>query len=100
MTVPEEAVGPPVPRPAQMFAVGLNYARHAVETGLAGDNQAPLTFTKFASSIAGPAGALDLPTDTVDWEVELVVVIGRHTYRVKEADAWSVVAGLTLGRMA
>jgi 2,4-didehydro-3-deoxy-L-rhamnonate hydrolase len=57
-----------------------------------------LTFTKFASSIAGPTGDLPLTGDSVDWEVELVAVIGRSAYRVAEAEAWSYVAGLTIGQ--
>jgi len=88
----------PVPRPRQIFAVGLNYEAHAEETELAGSQEIPLTFTKFASSIAGPVGELPLTGDCVDWEVELVAVIGRSAFRVSEADAWSFVAGVTVGQ--
>lgn len=41
---------------------------------------------------------MELPTDTVDWELELVVVIGSRAFRVREEDAWSHVAGLTIGQ--
>lgn len=96
--VAEAVLDAPVPRPRQIFAVGLNYAAHAAETDLAGSDEIPLTFTKFASSIAGPTGELLLTGDSVDWEVELVAVIGRTAHRVSEADAWSHVAGLTVGQ--
>lgn len=98
VTVAPDGLEAPVGRPGQIFAVGLNYALHAVETRFVGNAESPLTFTKFRSSIASPRGELILPTETVDWEVELVVVIGHHVYEVAEDDAWSVVAGLTLGQ--
>lgn len=96
-----DADGPllsPVPRPGQVFAVGLNYARHAEETGLATATGMPLTFTKFPSSVAGPDGEVVLSGDRVDWEVELVAVIGRRTHQVPPDRAWEHVAGLTVGQ--
>jgi 2-keto-4-pentenoate hydratase/2-oxohepta-3-ene-1,7-dioic acid hydratase in catechol pathway len=90
-------LGPPVPRPAQVFGIGLNYADHAEESGMEMP-PAPLTFTKFPSSIAGPTADIPLSGEMVDWEVELVVVIGRAAAHVAVADAWDVVAGLTLGQ--
>lgn len=87
----------PVPRPGQIFAIGLNYADHAAESGMAAP-PAPLTFTKFASSIAGPTAEVPLSGAQVDWEVEVVAVIGRPCSRVAADDAWDVVAGLTLGQ--
>jgi 2-keto-4-pentenoate hydratase/2-oxohepta-3-ene-1,7-dioic acid hydratase in catechol pathway len=87
----------PVPAPLQAFGIGLNYRDHAGETG-ANLPPAPLTFTKFPSCIAGPHDDVPLSGDTVDWEVELVVVIGDHAHTVPVDDAWSVVAGLTLGQ--
>lgn len=89
---------PPVPQPGQIFAVGLNYAAHAAETGLTSETPEPLIFTKFLSSLASPQGVLALPTNTVDWEVELVAVIGTEAFQVREEDAWEHVAGLTLGQ--
>jgi len=83
-----------VPRPGQVFAVGLNYRAHALESGLPLP-EVPLVFTKFPSSIAAPRGRLDLPTDQVDWEVEVAVVIGRAAHKVSRADAWDHVAGVT-----
>ena len=58
----------------------------------------PATFTKFPASLAGPFDDIEIVGDTVDWEVELVAVIGTRADRVDEADAWSHVAGLTVGQ--
>ncbi|BAH51613.1 hypothetical protein ROP_33660 [Rhodococcus opacus B4] len=69
-------IGAPTPSPRQVFAVGLNYADHAAESGVERP-ESPVIFTKFASAITGPVTTVPLPSDTVDWEVELVVVIGR-----------------------
>jgi 2-keto-4-pentenoate hydratase/2-oxohepta-3-ene-1,7-dioic acid hydratase in catechol pathway len=82
------------PRPSQVLAVGLNYRAHALESGLA-IPEVPLVFTKFPSSVAGPEGQVELPTDQVDWEVEVAVVIGREASRVSSDDAWQHVAGIT-----
>lgn len=95
LTTPlEPALGPVVPQPGQVFAVGLNYREHAIEAGLP-IPEVPLVFTKFSSSVTAPHGVLELPTDQVDWEVELALVIGRTARRVTQADAWSHVAGVT-----
>lgn len=90
-------VGPPVPRPAQVFAIGLNYKSHALESGLELPVR-PMVFTKFPASIAGPYDAISLPTAAVDWEVELVAVIAEGGRNVSEEKAWSHVAGLTIGQ--
>jgi 2-keto-4-pentenoate hydratase/2-oxohepta-3-ene-1,7-dioic acid hydratase in catechol pathway len=98
-TVPldETELRAPVPSPRQVFAIGLNYRSHAAESGM--DVPAvPATFTKFPASITGPFAEVELPNGTVDWEVELVVIIGRRADRVAAVDAWSHVAGLTVGQ--
>ncbi len=87
----------PVPEPRQVFAIGLNYRSHAEESGMA-IPEVPATFTKFPTSLAGPFDDVEIVGDTVDWEVELVAVIGRRADRVDEADAWSHIAGLTIGQ--
>lgn len=87
----------PVPTPAQVFAIGLNYRKHAEETG-AQLPEVPATFTKFPSSLNDPFGDIGLVGSTSDWEVELVAVIGRRADGVDEADAWGHVAGLTIGQ--
>jgi 2-keto-4-pentenoate hydratase/2-oxohepta-3-ene-1,7-dioic acid hydratase in catechol pathway len=87
----------PVPAPRQVFGIGLNYRSHAAESGMDLPTM-PATFTKFPASITGPFAEVELPNDTVDWEVELVVVIGRRADWVAAADAWSHVAGVTVGQ--
>lgn len=83
--------------PRQVFAIGLNYRDHAAETGKEVP-EIPATFTKFPACLGGPFDDVELSGDQVDWEVELVVVIGRRADRVAEADAWDHVAGLTVGQ--
>jgi 2-keto-4-pentenoate hydratase/2-oxohepta-3-ene-1,7-dioic acid hydratase in catechol pathway len=98
-TVPVDVaeLGPPSPSPRQVFAVGLNYREHAQEAGLALPD-IPMIFTKFPSSITGPGGSIALPKGSVDFEVELAVVMGRQAHHVSAADAWDHVAGLTVGQ--
>jgi 2,4-diketo-3-deoxy-L-fuconate hydrolase len=90
----------PSPAPRQVFAIGLNYGEHAAEAGVDSPVglDVPPTFTKFRSSLTGPYGALALPSASVDWEVELVTIIGAVTERVRAEDAWKYVAGLTVGQ--
>jgi 2-keto-4-pentenoate hydratase/2-oxohepta-3-ene-1,7-dioic acid hydratase in catechol pathway len=95
--IADTVLGAPVPRPVQSFGIGLNYRDHAGESG-APLPPAPLTFTKFPSCIAGPTASVPLSGAMVDWEVEIVVVIGDEASQIAVADAWSVVAGLTLGQ--
>jgi len=87
----------PVPAPRQVFAIGLNYRSHAEEAGMAVP-EVPATFTKFPASLAGPFDDIEIAVPAVDWEVELVAVIGRRADVVTEADAWSHVAGLAVGQ--
>lgn len=87
----------PVPRPRQCFGIGLNYRDHAGESGMALP-PAPLTFTKFPSCIAGPTADIPLTGAAVDWEVEIVAVIGSTAEHVAVDAAWDHVAGLTLGQ--
>lgn len=92
-----EQLGAPVPHPRQVFAIGLNYAEHAAEAGYPPEEM-PVTFTKFPTSIVGPDHVVALPDGHVDWEVELVVVIGREGFRLTRDEAWDHVAGLTIGQ--
>ncbi|MGV9350232.1 fumarylacetoacetate hydrolase family protein [Streptomyces spiralis] len=87
----------PVPRPRQVFGIGLNYREHADESSMDVPAE-PTVFTKFPTAITGPSAVIDLPASTVDWEAELVVVIGRVAHRIQAADAWSHVAGVTVGQ--
>jgi 2,4-diketo-3-deoxy-L-fuconate hydrolase len=90
-------LGPCVPRPQQVFAIGLNYRDHAREAELAEPKQ-PMVFTKFPSCLTGPRSNVPLTGDAVDWEVELVVVIGHTAKRVSESDALDYVAGYCIGQ--
>jgi 2,4-diketo-3-deoxy-L-fuconate hydrolase len=95
--VPEARLGSPAPRPRQVFAIGLNYADHSDESGFAIPKE-PVVFAKFLSSVTGPRGRVVLPEGSVDWEVELVAVIGAPARRVPRERAWEAVAGLAVGQ--
>lgn len=88
---------PPSPRPRQVFAVGLNYREHAAEARYEGPT-VPSIFTKFPTCLTGQDACVRITTPRMDWEVELVAVIGEGGYRVSRDDAWSHVAGLTIGQ--
>lgn len=90
-------LGPCVPRPTQVFGVGLNYRSHAAESGMALPT-IPMIFTKFQSSLAGPNADIPIVSALVDWEVELVVVIGRGGRDIANEHAWAHVAGVTVGQ--
>ncbi|WP_241385600.1 fumarylacetoacetate hydrolase family protein [Rhodococcus sp. CH91] len=89
----------PSPAPRQVFAVGLNYDDHAAESGFETPTHLPPVFTKYVSAFTGPDTEVAIPPDgDVDWEIELVTVIGREAYRIDAAEAWSCTAGLTAGQ--
>lgn len=90
-------LGPCVPRPRSVFAIGLNYRDHAAEAGLDVPSS-PMVFTKFPSCLAGPLAEVPLTSDKVDWEVELVAVIGRRCSGVGESEAEEVVSGFCVGQ--
>lgn len=90
-------LGAPSPRPSQVFGIGLNYADHAAEAGLAVPTS-PLVFTKFPSAVSGPDIDVTLPGDTVDWEAELVVVIGVGGRHISKESASAHIAGYTVGQ--
>ena len=87
----------PVPQPRQMFAVGLNYRKHAAEMG-SPLPPLPLVFAKFQSSLNSPAGDIEILSDTVDYESELVIVVGKGGRHINEEQAWNHVAGLCVGQ--
>ncbi len=90
-------LGPPVPRPSKVFGIGMNYRAHAQEAGLE-IPRTPVVFTKFPSCLVGPRADVVLSSAYVDWEVELVVVIGRRGRRIAEPDALTYVAGYCVGQ--
>ena len=87
----------PVPHPRQMFAVGLNYRKHAAEMG-SPLPPLPLVFAKFQSSLNTPTGNIEILSDTVDYESELVIIVGKGGRHIEEASAWDHVAGLCAGQ--
>lgn len=90
-------LGPPSPSPSQVFALGTNYRGHAIELGWPIPD-VPMVFTKFPSSLAGPGANVELTGPRVDWEVELVLVIGTGGHRIPAEQAWSAIAGFTVGQ--
>lgn len=87
----------PVPSPSQIFAIGLNYKDHADEAGLTYPDDL-VVFTKFASSLAGPHATVELPSEHVDYETELVVVMGRALHKGNEEEARAAIAGYSVGQ--
>lgn len=87
----------PVPVPRQVFAIGRNYPEHAREMGAALPSQ-PLAFTKFPSSLNHPAGDIELAGDTVDYEAEVVLVVGDGGRDIPVGDAWNRLAGICVGQ--
>jgi 2,4-diketo-3-deoxy-L-fuconate hydrolase len=90
-------LGPPVPRPQKVFGVGLNYAAHAAEGGRDAP-ESPLVFTKFPSCLVGPTADVEIRSGGVDYEAELVVVIGQGGRDITIDDAWNHVVGVTIGQ--
>lgn len=97
MTVTGRLVAP-IGRPGKIFCIGLNYRDHALETG-AKIPAEPVVFSKFANTIAGPEQDIPLPSDSsqVDFEAELVAVIGKKGKRIQSESALSHVAGYMCG---
>ncbi len=96
-TFAEATLGAPVPNPAKVLCIGLNYSDHVAETGRALP-QYPDVFPKFATSLVGPRDAIggrDI-TDQLDFEGELAIVIGRTAKNVAEEDALDYIAGATV----
>lgn len=87
----------PVTRPEKIVCVGLNYRDHAAESGQPVPEQ-PVLFAKYSNSLIGPGASIKLPKaapDSVDYEAELAVVIGRPASRVAASSALDYVAGYT-----
>ncbi len=89
---------PPVPSPEKAFCIGLNYIEHANETGTQIPDQ-PVVFNKVPSAIVGHGDSICLPkvSNKVDFEGELVVVIGKAGRHIAAADAMDHVFGVTCG---
>ncbi|MBM3149258.1 MAG: fumarylacetoacetate hydrolase family protein [Chloroflexi bacterium] len=88
----------PVPNPRKVFGIGLNYTDHAVESGRPIPPE-PVLFNKLPTAIIGPNEPILLPeeSDEVDYEVELVCIIGKRGRRISKEDAYHYIAGYTVG---
>lgn len=89
---------PPVPTPGKVICIGLNYRDHAIETGSEIPTE-PVVFNKFSSTVIGHGDAIQLPSVStkVDYEAELVVIIGKEAKNVSKEDAMDIVFGYTCG---
>ncbi len=90
-------LGAPLARPSKIVCVGLNYAKHAEESGMAPPEE-PVLFFKASSAITGPFDPIRIPKGSTktDWEVELALVIGKKASYVSEKEALNHVAGYVL----
>lgn len=96
-TLADADLGAPVPAPKNSYGIGLNYQDHADEGNMEVPDR-PLVFTKFPSCIVGPRDTVELRDDRVDYEGELVVVIGTPGKDIAKEKAWDHVLGLTVGQ--
>jgi 2-keto-4-pentenoate hydratase/2-oxohepta-3-ene-1,7-dioic acid hydratase in catechol pathway len=90
-------LGPPIPDPDKIICIGLNYADHANEAGLA-QTEVPLFFAKFRNSLIGPTSPILLPraSKQIDYEGELAVIMGTRCKEVSEQEALHYVAGYSI----
>ena len=93
----EVRLGVPLVRPSKIVCVGLNYAKHAAESGMEVP-QEPVLFFKATSALVGPNDNIIIPKESekTDWEVELAIIIGAKASYVEEMDALDHVAGYVL----
>ncbi|WP_104402385.1 fumarylacetoacetate hydrolase family protein [Vibrio penaeicida] len=93
----KERYGAPICRPSKIICVGLNYKKHAEESGMPIPSQ-PVLFMKATSSLCGPNDPVIIPKNSLktDWEVELAIVIGKSASYVSEDEALDYVAGYAL----
>ena len=89
---------PPVPSPEKVICVGVNYAEHAREGGMEPPDR-PVIFNKFPTAVGADGDPVVLPPESpkVDYEAELVVVIGKKGRRIPESEAMDYVAGYCVG---
>ncbi|MEV4668507.1 fumarylacetoacetate hydrolase family protein [Microbacterium sp. LWO12-1.2] len=94
----EQRIGAPIARPHQIVCVGLNYADHAAESGMAIPEE-PILFTKSPNTLIGPFDDVRIPRGgtKTDWEVELGIVIGRRASYIESPEqAREHIAGYVL----
>lgn len=96
----EVEFAPVVPQPSATWCVGLNYAGHAEETGVPLPDH-PTVFSKMAASLIGAADDIQMPSaevsEQIDWETELVIVIGSPVRSVDVKQAEDAIAGYSVG---
>ena len=85
---------PPIPNPGKILCIGLNYRKHAEETGSPIPDY-PVVFCRFDNTLAPHNGKMPRPShsDQLDWEAELTIVIGKKCRNVPKDKALSVIAG-------
>lgn len=90
-------IGSPIARPSKIVCIGLNYRKHAEESGAAVPTE-PIIFLKSTTSLVGPNDDVVIPVGSkkTDWEVELAVVVGKKASYVSEEAAMDFVAGYCL----
>ncbi|MCB0658232.1 MAG: fumarylacetoacetate hydrolase family protein [Saprospiraceae bacterium] len=93
----EERLGPPMCRPSKIICIGLNYAKHAAESGMEVPSE-PVLFFKATTAFCGPNDNVVIPRHSkkTDWEVELAVVIGQRASYIEKEDAMDYIAGYCL----
>ena len=93
----QERLGPPMCRPSKIICIGLNYAKHAAESGMEVPSE-PVLFFKATTAFCGPNDNVVIPRHSkkTDWEVELAVVIGQRASYIEKEDAMDYIAGYCL----
>ncbi len=88
----------PIPDPQKVICIGLNYRDHAAESGVPIPKE-PVIFSKFATALIGPGETIHLPSvsNQVDYEAELVLVVGKKGRNIPVAEANDYLAGCTVG---
>ncbi len=100
VTIADYRIGSPVARPTKVICVGLNYAKHAKETGMAAPAE-PVIFMKAPDTVIGPNDEIVVPPNSLktDYEVELCVVIGKNALYLKSPDeASDYILGYTISQ--
>ena len=92
-----ERLGPCVARPSKIICIGLNYAKHAAESGMDVPKE-PVVFFKSTTALCGPNDDVIIPRNSVktDWEVELAVIIGKKASYITEESAMDYLSGYAL----
>lgn len=90
-------IGSCIARPSKIVCIGLNYAKHAAESGMAVPSE-PVVFFKSTTALCGPYDKVIIPrnSEKTDWEVELAVIIGKKASYINEEEAMDYVAGYAL----